>query len=232
MSVLETAPPALVEAPVLSVFVLPRVNLLPPEIAERARLRRLKVVLTGGLVATVGVVGALYASAAADVGDATAQVAAVTARSADLQAQTRALAHVDALYGQADQARARLAAAMGEEVRFSQFLDDLSKQVPEHVWLTDITFTQTPSTGAPSAEATPATGETSIGTVTFTGVGFRHDDVAAWLDSLAAQEGFADPYVTDSTAGLIGGRRTVSFTSSVTITADALSRRYTAPEGS
>jgi Tfp pilus assembly protein PilN len=227
VSVLETAPPELVEAPALPVFVLPSVNLLPPEIAERARLRRLKVVLAGGLVATVGVVGALYASAASEVGDATAQVAAVTARSTDLQAQTRALAHVDALYGQADQARARLAAAMGEEVRFSQFLDDLSKQVPEHVWLTDITFTQTPSAGAAAAA-----GETGIGTVTFTGVGFRHDDVAAWRDSLATQEGFADPYVTDSTAGLIGGRRTVSFTSSVTLTADALSRRYTAPEGS
>jgi Tfp pilus assembly protein PilN len=221
MSVLETTPT--VEAADL-VFVLPSVNLLPPELAEQARLRRLKVVLAGGLVATVGVVGALYAGAVSDVAGATAEVAAVTERSSDLQRETRALGHVDEVYRSAEQAEARLAAAMGQEVRFSQFLDDLSKDVPEHVWLTDITFTQT----APDA----ADGGPGIGTVTFTGVGFRHDDVAAWLESLAEQKGFADPYVTDSTAGLIGGRKTVSFTSSVTLTADALSGRYTASEGS
>lgn len=229
MSVLEAASAAAptVAAPVLPAFVLPGVNLLPPELAEQARLRRLKVVLAGGLVVTLGVVGALYAGAASDVGDATAEVAAATARSSELQVQTRALSHVDEVYRAADEAVARLASAMGEEVRFSQFLDDLSKDVPEHVWLTDITFTQTPSTGA--EVGAPGAG---IGTVTFTGVGFRHDDVAAWLESLAAQKGFADPYVTDSTAGLTAGRKTVSFTSSVTLTADALSGRYTAPEGS
>ncbi len=228
MSLLDTAPAVDVEAPVLDALVLPRVNLLPPELAELARLQRLKLVLAGGLVATVGVVGALYLSAASDVADATAEVAAVTARAGALQASTRELGHVDEVYRSADQAAARLNAAMGEEVRFSQFLDDLSKTVPEHVWLTDITFTQTPAT---AAGATP-TGTAGIGTVTFTGVGFRHDDVAAWLESLAAQKGFADPYVTDSTAGKIGDRRTVSFTSSVTLTADALSGRYTAQEGS
>ncbi len=227
MSVLERAPAPIVEVRSPDAFVLPRVNLLPPELAEQARLRRLKTVLAGGLVATVVVVGALYAGAASDVADATAEVSAVTARGSDLQAQTRALSHVDELYRRADEAKARLASAMGEEVRFSQFLDDLSKDVPEHVWLTDITFTQTPSVGADGAA-----GATGIGTVTFTGVGFRHEDVAAWLDSLATQEGFADPYVTDSTAGLIGGRKTVSFTSSVVLTADALSGRYTAQEGS
>lgn len=228
------------DAPVLDVLAaapLPRVNLLPPELAEQARLRRLKGVLAGGLVATVGVVGALYLGAAADVADATAEVSAATARGSALQSQTRALGHVDQLYRSADEAEARLATAMGDEVRFSQFLDDLSKQVPEHVWLTDITFTQTPAAGGPAgAPASPTAGAPAaagaIGTVTFTGVGFRHDDVAAWLDSLAAQEGFADPYVTDSTAGRIGDRRTVSFTSSVTLTSDALSGRYTAQEGS
>ena len=237
MSVLETEQLPVVGADdlarVADAFVLPRVNLLPPELAEQARLRRLKGVLAGGLVATVGVVGALYLGAAADVADATAEVSAATARGSALQAQTRALGHVDQLYRSADEAEARLATAMGDEVRFSQFLDDLSKQVPEHVWLTDITFTQTPAAGEPAVatDGAPAPAG-AIGTVTFTGVGFRHDDVAAWLDSLAAQEGFADPYVTDSTAGRIGDRRTVSFTSSVTLTSDALSGRYTAQEGS
>ncbi len=227
MSVLETAPAPLVTAPVLSAFVLPSVNLLPPELAEQARLRRLKTVLAGGLVATVGVVGALYVGALADVDEATAQVAAVSSRSSELQAQTRALGHVDDLYRQADEAEDRLAAAMGEEVRFSQFLDGLSKDVPEHVWLADITFTQTPSTASAGAVAQGP----GIGTVTFTGVGFNHDDVAVWLESLAKQKGYTDPYFSNSTEALIGTRKTVNFTSTVTMTPDAYSGTYSTPAG-
>ena len=199
---------------------LPRVNLLPPEIAEQARRRRVELGLAGGLVATVGVVGLLYAGATSSVSDATDELAAATARGSALQAQTREFADVNDVYDRAATAQALLVSAMGQEVRFSTFLDDLSKTVPDHVWLKNVTFTQAaPVPGAVAAAA-------GIGTATFTGVGFRHDDVATWLETLAAQPGFADPYVSESTAGEIGDRKTVSFTSTVTLTADALSGRY------
>lgn len=216
-----TAPAA---GPLLDALVLPRVNLLPPEIAAQARLRRVQLALAGGLVATVGVVGVLYASATASVGDATDELATATARGAALQVEARSYADVNEVYAEAETARAMLVAAMGQEVRFSSYLDDLSKTVPEHVWLKDVTFSQVPPAGAGATTS-------GIGTATFTGVGFRHDDVATWLETLAAQEGFADPYVSDATAGKIGDRRTVSFTSTVTLTTDALSGRYAA-EGS
>ncbi len=208
----------------LDALVLPRVNLLPPEIAEQARVRRVQLALAAGLVATVGVVGVLYAGATSSVADATDELSAATARGASLQAETRTFSDVNGVYDKAAQAQAMLSSAMGQEVRFSTFLDDLSKTVPEHVWLRNVTFTQAAPTGA--VATTPG-----IGTATFTGVGFRHDDVATWLETLAAQEGFADPYVSDATAGTIGARKTVSFTSTATLTSDALSGRYT-PEGS
>lgn len=203
----------------------PKVNLLPPEIGERLRLRRVQLLLAGGVLATAGVVGALYASAAAALDDATDHLAAVTGTGAELQSETRALGHVDDVYAQAAAAQSLLVTAMGEEVRYSRFLDDLSKVVPEHVWLRNVTFTQT---GAGPAES-PGAG---IGTVTFTGVGFDHDDVAVWLETLAAQKGFADPYVTAATTEAIGARTTVAFTSNVTLTTEALSGRYTGQDGS
>ena len=86
-------------------------------------------------------------------------------------------------------------------------------------------FAQTP---APAALGSTVPG---IGTVTFTGVGFKHDDVAVWLDSLAKQKGYVNPYFTSSTKALLGNRSTVNFTSTVTMTADALSGRYTTPQG-
>lgn len=207
----------------LDALALPRVNLLPPEIAARARLRRVQLALGGGLLATAGVVAVLYVGAAAGVSEAGDELTAASGRGAALQTEARSYGEVNAVYEQAAKARALLVSAMGEEVRFSTFLDDLSKTVPEHVWLKDVTFTQVPPVGTATAPG--------IGTASFTGVGFRHEDVATWLETLEAQPGFTDPYVSDATAGTIGERRTVSFTSTVTLTPDARSGRYTA-EGS
>ena len=205
--------------------LLPRVNLLPPEIAEAARFRRIQVGLGGGLLAALGLVALLYVGAVAGVGEAQAQLDEASATGTALQAETATYADVSASYAKAAAAEGMLTQAMGEEVRFSQYLNDLSLTVPENVWLKDVTFTQ----GA----VAPAFGSTEpgIGTVTFSGIGFKHDDVAVWLESLAKQKGYADPYFTGSTAGVIGNRKTVSFTSSVTLTAAALSGRYTTPAG-
>lgn len=223
-----TAEPTVVEALRLQPKLLPRVNLLPPEITERVRLRRIQMVLAAGLVATVGIIGLLHASAAAGRTNASEELELVTARNTALQVEARDLSHVNVVYDQAAAAQELLTSAMREEVRFSQFIDGLSRSVPEHVWLKNITFTQ----HAAGATATAAPGATpGIGTVTFTGVGFRHEDVAAWLESLTTQKGFTDPYVTDSTAGRIGSRSIVSFTSTATLTSDALSGRYTDEAG-
>jgi len=45
-------------------FALPQVNLLPPEIAEKAVFRRVQLGLGAAVVTALGVVGLLYLSAA------------------------------------------------------------------------------------------------------------------------------------------------------------------------
>jgi len=205
--------------------LLPRVNLLPPEIAERTRFRRIQYGLGGGVLATVGVVALLYLVAVGSVNDAASELETTNTRNTALQAETAKYADVQRVYGEAAAAQAMLTQAMGEEVRFSQYLNDLSLTVPENVWLKNVTFAQAP---APAATGSTVPG---IGTVSFTGVGYKHDDVAVWLESLAGQKGYVNPYFTNSTKALIGNRSTVNFTSTVTMTADALSGRYTTPAG-
>jgi Tfp pilus assembly protein PilN len=205
--------------------ILPKVNLLPPEIGERARFRRIQVGLGGGLLATVGVVALLYAAAAGSVSDASTELQASTQTGAQLKAESAKYADVTAVYAAAAAAEAMLTHAMGEEVRYSQFLNALSLTVPDNVWVKNVTFAQTPV--APGVGST----EPGIGTVTFTGVGYKHDDVAVWLESLAKQDGYANPYFSSSTESLIGKRKVVEFTSTVTLTPKALSERYTAPAG-
>ena len=205
--------------------VLPRVNLLPPEIAEQARFKRIQMGLGGGLLATVGVVAALYVTAVASVGDAQTELDTATARGTALQTETAKYADVEAVYGRAAAAQGMLTSAMGQEVRFSQYLNDLSLTVPDKVWLKSLTFAQTPPVAGPGAA------EPGIGTVTFSGTAYSHDDVAVWLESLAKQKGYLNPYFTNSTKALLGTRTTVNFESTVTMTPAALSGRYTAPAG-
>jgi Tfp pilus assembly protein PilN len=204
---------------------LPKVNLLPPEIAETARFRRIQAGLGGGVLAAIGVVALLYVGASSSLGEANTELETAQATTTQLQAENAKYADVTAVYAAAAAAEAMLTQAMGEEIRYSQFLNDLSLSVPENVWVKNVAFTQ--------AVVPPALGSTEpgIGTVTFTGVGFKHDDVAVWLESLAKQKGYANPYFSNSTEALVGTRKTVNFTSTVTLTPDALSKRYTAPAG-
>ncbi|MBK5307254.1 MAG: PilN domain-containing protein [Frankiaceae bacterium] len=210
---------------VLSLDSLPRVNLLPPEIAESARIRRIQVGLGGAVLAAVGVVALLYVGASSSVTKAQEEVDVAATRHATLQSETVKYRDVTAVYARAAAAQAMLTQAMGEEVRYSQFLNDLSLSVPDNVWIKNLTFTQAAS---PAAVGSAIPG---IGTVTVSGVGFKHDDVAVWLESLASQKGYTNPYFTNSTEALLGTRRTVNFTSTASLTSAAYSGRYTKPAG-
>lgn len=106
-------------------------------------------------------------------------------------------------------------------------LFDRSKRIPSTVWLSQVTV-------GPAAAAAPA-GPAVVGavpavaTLTFTCIALSHDDVALWLDSLAKEKGWSDPYFSTSVEQYIGSHQTYTFTSSVTVTAAALSGRYAIP---
>lgn len=205
--------------------VLPRVNLLPPEIGEAVRFRRIQMGLGGGVLAALGTVTLLYVLAAGSVSDAKVELEAATATGTALQAENAKYSEVTAVYAAAAAADAMLTQAMGEEIRYSQFLNDLSLTVPDKVWLKNVVFAQVAK--PPALGAT----EPGLGTVTFTGVGYSHDDVAVWLESLAKQKGYKDPYFSSSTEVLVAEKKAVDFTSTVALTPDALSKQYTAPAG-
>ncbi|HET9945865.1 MAG TPA: PilN domain-containing protein [Actinomycetes bacterium] len=217
---------------------LPRVNLLPPEIEEQRRFRKVQVGLGAGVLAAVGVVGALTLMASGAVSDAQGDLDTAKAEQTQLTAQKAEYAEVPKVYAEVDAAKAQLGQAMGQEVRWSYFLNDISLKAPSKVWLTSMTVTQDVD-GAASALATNATvgGSTEyltpgLGTVTFEGMGYRHNDVAAWLDALAKQKGLTQPYFTNSAKDEIGDESAVKFSSQATITEEALSKRYTEKAGS
>jgi Tfp pilus assembly protein PilN len=202
---------------------LPRVNLLPPEIEEARRFRQIQLGLGLAVVAAVGVVGLMYLSASHGVTSAQTDLDASQQTTTQLTAETAKYRGVTAVYARAAAAQGMLVQAMGDEVRFSQLLNDMSLSIPDNVWITALTY----STGTTTTAGAPL-GSTAalIGGLSMTGVAYTHDDVASWLESLAAQKNYANPYFSSSTEGKIGVKPVVNFTSTAGVTDHALSHRY------
>jgi Tfp pilus assembly protein PilN len=204
---------------------MPRVNLLPPEILVRRRVRRVQYGLGGAGLTAVALLVLVYLGAVSSAKDADLQLQEATATGQATKAEQAQYAEVDAVYTRAEAAEVMLVSAMGDEVRYSTHLEQLARTVPDKLWLKNVAFSQTPPAAIAGA-ATPG-----IGSVTFTGVGYAHDDVATWLETLAAHKGYSQPYLTSSSEALIGERVTVDFVTNVVLTPDSLSRRYAALNG-
>lgn len=221
-----------------SLATLPRVNLLPPEIEQERRFRRVQLGLGAGVAGSLLVVAGLFLAANGQVSDANEELSASKAETSRLETKTLEYSQVPLVYSQVEAARAQLELAMGKEIRWSFFLNDLSLKTPRNVWLTTMTVTANEAPPAPVAPvgtpgASPAAFiDPGLGTVAFDGLAMRHNDVANWLDSLAKQKGYAQPYFTDSTKEDISEREVVRFKSQVSITEDALSKRYIQKAGS
>jgi type IV pilus assembly protein PilN len=203
---------------------MPKVDLLPPEIAAEATFRKLRLGLGLGVAAAVGVVGLLWYSAHTSVAGAQSELTAAQASQARLQVEVTKYADVPKAYASVQAAQAQLSAAMGHEVRFSFILNDLSMTIPNKVWLHTATITQDVDATSPPVGSW---GNTGIATLTVDGFAYNYPDVAAWLQMLGKGKYYTDPYFSDAHQGdPIAGKPNVLFSSSVIITDKAYSGRY------
>jgi Tfp pilus assembly protein PilN len=222
---------------VTTLAMLPRVNLLPPEIAAAQRLRAVQAGLGAGVLAALVVVGGLFVVATGQQHGAQSDLDTAKAKGTSLQAEQSKYADVPKVYAQVEARQAQLSQAMGQEIRWSYFLNDLSLTVPAKVWLTDMTVTQDVDGTASAAAAVAPSGASGfpvpgIATIEVKGHAYTHNDVAAWLAALGRQKSVTQPYFTGSTKELIGTDDAVTFTSQATVTDDAFSKRWTQKAGS
>lgn len=189
--------------------LLPRVNLLPAEIRESMRLRAVRVGLAAAVLAATGLVALLATDAAAAAETARDELSAAQAMNAQVQSQVADLGSVRSIYEEVETTEAAVAAALATEIAWSRVLSDLSSTVPEGVWIE-------------TAGVTPGDGTTTYGTITYTGRGRSHDDVATWLEVLAAQPGLTDATFTTSARDESRAEPTVTFSSTATMTVEAL----------
>lgn len=217
-------------------FMLPRVNLLPPEVHQARKLRRLQAGLGVGVALVAVAVGGFYVLESQNASQAGQELSQVQARTTALDHQKAQYADVPRTLAQIDAAETARQTAMTDDVAWYRYLNDLSYITPAHTWLTTMSVNVTGSAPATSGSATGSTGTPAlstpgIATIAFQGTAGQHNDVAAWLDAIAKEKGWKDAYFTNSTLGVISNSKVVSFTSSVTVTADALSHRYDRKDG-
>ena len=213
---------------------MPRVNLLPPEIAEAAKLKRLKSVLLVLLVAALGLVVLGFLMASGQIGAAEDDLAAAETEGAALQAETAEYAEVPEVLGAVRTAQTNLVTASAPEIRWSFYLNDLSLTIPSSSRLTDMTAVNqlaavqvTGTTTETSSGVTPL-GQTSVGSVSFSARSTDLDAIAAWLQSLSRQDGYIEPTLqsatTDGVTDTVGDYYDVE--SSTQMSADAVSGRF------
>jgi Tfp pilus assembly protein PilN len=224
-------------------YVTPRANLLPPEMAERAALRRLTAGMVAAVVAAGGIVGGLYVSAEGGKAPAQAALADAQAQHAVLAGQQATLAPSQVAHAQALSAKKSLQAAMGSEVLWSDQLNTLRSHLTDGVRLSSLAISESAvtagSTGAAAvtlpvarAGSTPTTTTTTpvaandIATATLSGVAVSNYAVANWMVALSKLPGWDHIFLTGTIADAAHpGMVTYSITANLTDT--VLSHRYT-----
>jgi Tfp pilus assembly protein PilN len=221
----------------------PKVNLLPPEIEEQRKFRHVQAGLGAAVVAALLLAGGLTLSAGHQVSSAQDDLAAAQTQNQALQAKQADYANVPRVYDQVDAAKSQLKLAMGQEIRWSYLLNNLSLTVPNHVWLTKVVMTQNVDGASTTTDDGTQYLKPGLGSVSFEGVAITHDNIAAWLAAISQQPGYAQSYLTeekvaletdDAAVGSTSGARHKVFEwkSQVAIDQKALSKRYTEKAGS
>lgn len=209
-----------------------RVNLLPSSIAEKARVGQAKKI--AGIAVGVAVVatGGLWFLAQLDAAAAQEDLTAAETKGAQLQGELAQLAEVPAIFEAAQTAEQALNTTMGEEVRWSFLLNQLSFSTPSGVTLENISG----KTGSAAKAADAATDSAAsallpvvspVGSMTFTGQADSFNKVAAWLDSLHVLQDYTYPFFSDASESSEGSfDSSVQFDSTAELTPKALSGRY------
>jgi Tfp pilus assembly protein PilN len=198
---------------------IPRVNLLPIEIIEGRRFRRTQGLLGATVVGVLVLAGAGTYVAQRGVAAADEQLVAAQARVSTQQAEKARFASVPKVIAEVDAANTARVLALGADVLWYRYLNDLDGARPNGVKLSGMTLAL--SAGPAAAGADPLT-QAGIGTVTLEGTATRYGQVASWLEELNKITGLGSSSLTNAAKD----EDVVTFSSGVVLTADALSGRY------
>ncbi len=209
-------------------------NLLPVEIIESRRLRKVRRIVLSALVAFALLLGAWFGQARYQTSEARQSLSVAQSDVQRLTRQQQAFATVVAVQAESQAIRKQLAVLLANDLRWARLFSSLRKAAPADVRITAAYGSlASGATGAASGggAAVPqlpgASGEKLIGTFTVTGSGATKPAVAAYVDALETVPGLANPLLGDANEQ----DGAVQFTVQLDITNAALGGRYTPKSG-
>jgi Tfp pilus assembly protein PilN len=222
-----------------------QVNLLPADVRERQRIRRLTAAVVLGIGAVVALLFFVFVLQAARLSNADQKLKAQQAVNAELQARVGQLQQFQQLKLTLAARQALTAQALSGRVLWSGVLRDISMVIPPEMWLTGMTgqlnegtTATAPTAPAPSPSPSPSTGASPaaggvtpppvtspavIGTIQFQGMAADYPTVALWLSRLELITGWANPWATNATKIEDPATNTqkIQFSGSVDLTTEA-----------
>lgn len=201
-----------------------RLSILPEEVLQARRARRLfqgAALAVAGLIALLGVAGAAQVLR---VRDAEHQTRSAEDRVTALTSQVRRLQSETAVHGQM-QTRAGLdSTALKGDIDWVRLLGQLAAVLPPNLHI--LNFSGTRSTSSQSGASTGQAGSDGVGTVTFGLAGSGNARAAAdWLDALQHDPALTGAWIGSVSVQQTGSGQSVSFSSTANLTPAADSGR-------
>jgi Tfp pilus assembly protein PilN len=196
-----------------------RVNLLPGEIAEERRTRRLRAGLAGSLVVVLGACAGAYVLTIGHVAAADDALVAEQAKTAPLLAAQEPYAEVPAVLKQVETAVALQKTVAQGDVPWYSYLDQLAAVAPAGLSFTSLNVQVSVADASATASADPLQ-PAGVATITVVGETTAQNTVADWMEAVAAIPAVQDPRLSSSVLDPASG--VVTFNADMTLSADAL----------
>lgn len=196
-----------------------QVNLLPPDIMQRQRLRRLTYLIAAGSVGVMALIVLFYVVQFGRLASTREDIDQQERSNQSIQSDIQALQQFDDLQKEALDKQKLLASAFVGEVSFSGILMDVSRLMPGTAYLNQLSAQTTLSTTTPPA--TPAV-QAFVGAITFGGISTDYDTVADLLIRLERVRGWVNPWVQNAADAPGTG---VTFSTGVDLNDGVLTRR-------
>jgi Tfp pilus assembly protein PilN len=206
-------------------------NLLPIEIVDSRRERKVRRVVLAALAAFVAVLVAWYGLMSYQTAAARTTLTNAEADSQSVLRQQRAFADVVSVQAESGAITSQLAALLATDLQWPRVLAAVAQAAPAGVVLTDVSGALASTTDAAAGvtviQLPNTSGERPVGTLTVAGLASSAPAVAAYVDALAKIKGLGNPLLGDVT--LKEGK--LKFTVQLDLTSGALGGRYSAAGG-
>jgi len=209
-----------------------QVNLLPSDVRERQRSRRLVAAAVAAVGAVVALLFFVFVLQSARLSNTEQKLNAQQAVNADLQSKIGQLQQFADLKQTVAAREGVRAGALNGQVAWSGVLRDISMVIPNQMWLTGMNATLTDTSSLPASGTPPTSGgaiaPTMAGSIQFQGMASDFPTVGKWLTRLEQVKGWVNSWASSavksastSTDVSVPNANKVQFTASVDLTTEA-----------